>query len=231
MCTVSVVPTGHGFRLACNRDEQRTRPDALPPRVRAKGGRRAVWPSDPQSGGTWIGVNDTGLAMVVLNRTSGIGIAAAPPATVSRGILIPRFLAASSLDAAVERAGAELGSQEAPRFKPFTLVMIQGRRTVVVDYRAGVAAMTRRRLTRPLLFTSSSLGDDFVDRPRRRLFAAFMKSARHPLDAQARFHRHRWPRRPEISVWMTRLDAATVSRTTVDVSSATVTVGYSALVT
>jgi hypothetical protein len=230
MCTVSVVPTEHGFRLACNRDEQRTRPDALPPRMHANGGRRTMWPSDPQSGGTWIGVSDIGLAMVVLNRTSGAGTAAAPPATVSRGILIPQLLAAPSLDAAVERAGVELAAP-ATRFKPFTLVMIQGRRTAIVDHRAGVTAIERRGLKRPLLFTSSSLGDEIVERPRGRLFAALVKSARHPLEAQARFHRHRWPRRPAISVWMTRPDAATVSRTTIDVSRSTVTVGYARLTT
>src|SRR5205085_9617421 len=133
---------------------------------------------------------------------------------VSRGILIPELLAEASLDAAMERAGAELAPQPAPRFKPFTLVMVQRRRSLIVDYRVGVTKMTLVVLTRPLLFTSSSLGGDLVDRPRRRLFGAVMKSGRRPLEAQARFHRHRWPRRPAISVWMTRPDAATVSRTT-----------------
>ena len=68
MCTVSVVPTATGFRVACNRDEQRARPVAEPPTVHHFGRTAGVWPGDPISGGTWIGVNDAGLAMAVLDR-------------------------------------------------------------------------------------------------------------------------------------------------------------------
>src|SRR5262249_11399645 len=67
MCTVTVVPTPGAVRLACNRDEQRTRPPALPPQVRRFGRRWAAFPVDPVGGGTWVAVNDTGLAMTVLN--------------------------------------------------------------------------------------------------------------------------------------------------------------------
>src|SRR5690349_16175849 len=69
MCTVSIIFTGDRIRLACNRDEQVSRPMACPPEVRTFGSNVAAMPIDPQSDGTWIGVNDAGVMMALLNRT------------------------------------------------------------------------------------------------------------------------------------------------------------------
>ena len=227
MCTLSVVPAGDGFRVACNRDERRTRPIALPPQIRWVVDRRTLWPCDPQSGGTWIGVNDSGLAMALLNRS--VSADAPPPPALSRGTLIPQLLGAASLETAVERARAALKpSGGKRRFEPFTLVMLHRGRAAVVEHRAGVPEVVVRSLGRPLLFTSSSLGDHLVDGPRRQLFAALIGSSPRPIDAQARFHRHRWPDRPDVSVCMARPDAMTVSHTVVDVSTGKVTIGYTA---
>jgi hypothetical protein len=68
------------------------------------------------------------------------------------------------------------------------------------------------------MFTSSSLGDAIVDRPRRELFEQVVARTDNWLWGQWRFHRHQWADRPEISVRMAREDAVTVSRTTIDVT-------------
>ena len=196
------------------------------PRVYRTGARQALWPVDPQSGGTWIGVNDSGLAMVLLNRHQRDAPAWTP--THSRGVLIPRLLGEARLDTVVARVREELAPSDGDvQFEPFTLVMIQRHDVATIDYCAGTMSMAQCRLGRPLLFTSSSLGDELVERPRRRLFAALVESSRRPLAAQARFHRHCWPDRPHLSVRMTRADAATVSHTTIDVSGAAITMDYS----
>src|SRR5206468_9651830 len=87
MCTVTVIRLPHdparagggrsapgwggrprgGIRVASNRDELRSRAPGLAPEVRGFGSRRAMMPIDPVSGGTWIAVNDAGLAMTLLN--------------------------------------------------------------------------------------------------------------------------------------------------------------------
>ena len=72
---------------------------------------------------------------------------------------------------------------------------------------------------RPVMFTSSSLGDAIVETPRRRLFEELVLAGDDWLRGQFRFHRHRWDEQPEISIQMARQDAATVSRTTIDVTS------------
>jgi hypothetical protein len=49
------------------------------------------------------------------------------------------------------------------------------------------------------------------------------------LDGQARFHAHRWPQRPELSVRMARRGARTVSRSVVDVDPAAIRFEYASL--
>ena len=224
MCTVSVIPTADGFRVACNRDERRVRTAATAPRIRSVAGRQSVWPCDPQGGGTWIGANDAGLVAALLNRR---GSAALASATTSRGLLIPALLTLDDIDAAAERAAEELAGMR--RFEPFTLVMIQHRMVSVVDHGVDSNTIATQPLSRPLLFTSSSLGDHLADGPRRQLFADLVESNVNPLAGQAAFHRHRWHDRPEISVQMERDDAVTVSRTVIDVSGKTAAVRYTPL--
>ena len=84
-------------------------------------------------------------------------------------------------------------------------------------------------LSRPTMLTSSSLGDDLVDAPRRLLFDTMFANNRDWLAAQRQFHAHQWTSRPDISIRMERPDARTVSRTTIDVGSQRIAVDYESL--
>jgi Transport and Golgi organisation 2 len=223
MCTVSIVPTLDGCRVVCNRDERRTRAAARPPRVWSTGASWAVYPQDPESGGTWIGVNGDGLVVALLNGTS---TSAAPHAMPrSRGSIVPGLLACTTIARAVQACEA----LDVRLFEPFRLVMVQRDAVAVVTSDAARPSPEACPLVAPVMFTSSSLGDDVVEVPRRRLFERLVLAADDWLRGQSRFHRHRWRRRPEISVRMSRGDAATVSRTTIDVTSRTVDLEYEAL--
>jgi hypothetical protein len=221
MCTVSVVRAGSGFRVVCNRDEQLVRPAALPPSVRRIGGRAALWPLDPMSGGTWIGVNDAGITMFVLNRTVAPAASGRSAAT-SRGTLVPELLRHRRIED-VMRAAADLPLQ---RYEPFTLVAVSRSTAVWMTHPGGHPTFQSAPVSQPLLFTSSSLGDDIVTPPRRQLFARLVERSATPLGGQLAFHRHTWPDRPNISVQMARRDAATVSRTLVDVTSDRIVMRY-----
>ncbi len=111
-------------------------------------------------------------------------------------------------------------------FAPFTLVIVQHRMLAALTSVDALPQWQCFALSRPQLFTSSSLGDERVARPRRELFERMMKDSRSLLDGQRAFHRHAWPARPEISVLMSRDDAGTVSRTVVSVDSGAVNVAY-----
>lgn len=221
MCTVSVVPTEAGFRVVCNRDEQRARPVAQPPTVHHFGRTAGVWPGDPLSGGTWIGVNDAGLAMVVLNRPS-TQPRPGRQRGLSRGTIIPGLLRLTTAESAIDA----VGDLPLDRFDPFTLVIVQGDVVCSVTSSEGALTSQVQMFTKPVMFTSSSLGEEIADGPRRGLFARLVERTGSPLYGQRAFHRHRWPHMPEISVLMSRRDAATVSRTLLDVGRRGIRVHY-----
>lgn len=226
MCTVTVVPHAAGLRLLCNRDERRSRPEAMPPRVHDLDGMRAVFPVDPEGGGTWIGCNSAGLTVALLN--------AYPPGrpktvrrTRSRGLIARALLRRRSLGDAM----TELHGVDPLAFGPFQLVILHDGRVAVVT--SDALSLTRSPphiVGAPLLFTSSSLGDSLVTPPRRQLFECLVlrvgDTAR--LAGQARFHDHQWPARPELSVRMERPDALTVSRTIVDITAGGCALRYDA---
>src|SRR5688572_27675272 len=215
MCTVTVVPHQTGIRVMCNRDERRSRPAAVPPQVHDLGGRLAAFPVDPRGGGSWVGVNDAGIVVTLLN-VSGLSHSSSKEPRQSRGLIVREVLRCASLSHVVETVARLEGSL----FEMFRLVAMH-RLTAVEATSDGVRTEIRRPITldRPLLFTSSSLGDALVEAPRRQLFERMVVERRSGwLRGQFRFHRHQWPSRPEISVRMEREDALTVSRTFVEVT-------------
>jgi len=89
---------------------------------------------------------------------------------------------------------------------------------------------TFRETETAYMFTASSLGDRFVDSPRRRLFECLMTNPNRRHQGQRLFHSHQWTDKREISVLMEREDAATVSRTVVDVTARAVALEYESLI-
>jgi hypothetical protein len=223
MCTVTILPLEQGFRLACNRDELRVRPAALAPVLRTLGSRQALMPVDPVSGGTWIAVHDAGLAMTLLNVNPDQPDPARWAGRRSRGLLIPGLLDAATVREAYPRALA----LDAAAFPPFRLVMIDRRQWAQVRSDGGrVIGERYAGPSRPVMFTSSGLGDAVVEGPRRELFDQWFAAAGDPVERQDAFHRHRWADRPHLSVCMARPDARTVSLTTVQVAADAIRLTY-----
>jgi transport and Golgi organization protein 2 len=232
MCTVTVLPRSLLssdasddqvlLRVLCNRDELLTRAPALPPTLWTAGPRRALMPIDPQSGGTWIAANDTGLVFVLLNANDR---ASAPIGAVSRGTIIPTLVGCGT----VSRALTQAQHMRADRFAPFRLLIID--RNEVVDCQPDGDRIRHRRssLRSAILRTSSGLGDAVVTGPRRALFQRMVIGARNAQAAQNAYHRHQWLGREAISVNMRCLEAATVSRTLVEVREGSVRLSYQAM--
>jgi hypothetical protein len=225
MCTLSII-RDDVLRIAMNRDELDRRPQALPPRFVDYRMRRAIMPIDPQSRGTWIAVNDAGLVLAVLNRN-----ASSPGAPgegrgegLSRGTIIPALLDADCVDDAVERV-AHLSLE---LFNPFRLIAAD-RSTVVSMTWDSSRTFVEHHPDGPLMFTSSGLGDDLVERPRRTLFKQLMWAIDSPRVAQDAFHHHRWTDRPHLSVNMIRPGARTVSRTTIEITYESILIRYQSM--
>jgi uncharacterized protein with NRDE domain len=226
MCTVTIVPYQDGFRLVCNRDERCDRPSALPPALHRLDSASAVYPSDPQGGGTWVGLNDAGLAATLLNRTIGTAPAGDATGRRSRGLIIPRILGSRSLIDALDRAVG----LDASQFRAFRLLLVQRMAAAVVTSDGSSLSLETMSLAHPIMLTSSSLGDARVELPRRRLFErAVLRRRTQWLQAQRVFHAHQWQSHTDVSVRMERADARTVSRTVINVTSGTFELHYTPL--
>ena len=225
MCTVTIVSHRGGCTLMCNRDERETRLPAIGPRVHRAGPRQAVYPVDPESGGTWIGANDAALVIALLNRTS-VTPPSGPAPTRSRGLIVPMLLRCANVSQALSAAFAINPAS----YDRFQLLAIAGNDVHVIESNGASLSFERTRSTTPLLFTSSSLGDGIVEGPRRHLFEEMvLGSTGSRLRAQRLFHDHQWSDRPEVSVRMARDGARTVSRTCVSVTATQVRLIYEPL--
>ena len=127
MCTVVILRRpGHDWPvlLAANRDEMRGRSWSPPARH---------WPDRPktragldhEAGGSWLGVNDHGVAVAILNRRGSLGTAAGKR---SRGDLVLRGLDARS----ARDAMADLSSLDAGDYRSFNMAVVdaEGRTTL-----------------------------------------------------------------------------------------------------
>ena len=209
-----------------NRDERRDRPAATPPALHRLPRTMAVFPVDPVGGGTWIGVNDAGLAAALLNRTLE---SAAPHGRVpprSRGLIIPHLLGCRSLMDALETAEG----LDPAQYDLFRLALVQRMAAVVLTSDGRTLSIETMSLSRPRMLTSSSLGDAVVEAPRRRLFERLVSNKKGAwAAAQTRFHAHRWRSRADVSVVMEREATRTVSRTCIAVTSQATDIRYDAL--
>jgi uncharacterized protein with NRDE domain len=227
MCTVSIVPVGvDGFRLMCNRDEQLSRAESVAPMLERTLQNDAIYPRDPVGRGTWVGVNTAGIAVALLNRYDDDRDGRRENLKLSRGCLAVDALQCSRLEDVAQYAR----QLDAAQFAPFRLMAVSRHRLVVIASDGEAVDITRREFAAPVMFTSSSLGDMCVGPVRRALFEQLIGERPELwLARQSRFHRHQWTEHPEISVLMARPDAATVSRSTIDVSARTVHFRYERL--
>ena len=210
MCTLSFRLEPDGFELFFSRDEQRSRTPAVAPEIHATSGARFIAPRDPEGGGTWIAVNEHGLAVALLNDY------AARPAGLrfeSRGALV--------LALADARDPRELARRVCARslaaYRPFELVVFAPGEAVLRFAWNGRELATEPGARGP--FASSAVAQAAARAARRARFAE--------SDGELeRFHREHAPARGALSVCMHRADAVTVSLARVRVDRARVAMAY-----
>ncbi|MFB6161848.1 MAG: NRDE family protein [Halococcoides sp.] len=111
--------------VAANRDEALDRA-SIPPRPRGSDP-VVVAPRDRAAGGTWIGHTDRGLLVAIANRWLTDG----PSGERSRGQLVADALDSPTLPAALRTVERELATRT---YDPFTLVLADDRRAVLVEW-------------------------------------------------------------------------------------------------
>jgi hypothetical protein len=223
MCTVSWIHQEDGYHLFCNRDEKRSRLPSLAPVREWIDGVSVVAPRDGDFGGTWIAANGHGVTVCLLNGASDSPLRFRE----SRGKLVLRLASARTAREVCERAWRfNLGA-----YAPFTVVALEpGEPAAIVEWTGDEKAiLLNGDYCMPL--ASSSQDQLGVQHWRLREFEQ-LRALGAPLDAGVLriFHEsHLGPSgaADAYSVCMHRPDAATVSFSSVTVSSEEVRFVYS----
>lgn len=195
--------------IVFNRDELRTRSRGEAPRVvQSVGGRQILMPRDPDAGGTWMGVNDAGVIVALLNNypfhTSR------RPGQVSRGQLVVELL--SQADSAAH-CMALLEQMDRSVYQGFLLFSL-GRTDGPLAREWDGAALSELPLDGAgglHVLTSSSFRREECEAFRVDLFAGQSRERATLKQKHGSFH----PEDPALGPLMVRDDAATDSVTEV----------------
>ncbi len=206
MCTASwwFSPDNQRYQLWFNRDEQRTRALAHPPVTHTNGATTWLCPHDPQSGGTWLSVNQHGLTVCLLNNYA----APHPAAALSRGALV--LACAAAPDFAVIHA---LVHEHRWRALPgFHLLALQRGGHAQSWHWDTHELITNIAPSSP--FTTSAFDSTRIIAERQ---SVYQKLPAHDPDQLATYHDQHNPARSAESVLMARPDATTVSQSRIEV--------------
>ena len=222
MCTLSFLPDGEDFVVGMNRDEQRSRTLALPPKVHTNDNLLAVYPSEP-CGGTWIAANQSGIVLSLLNWYAANSRQLAAKQK-SRGDVIPQLIFEREIICMTTR----LRKFDLTGVHPFRLVGISQPQRSICEWRWDghnlidlVFSWTRKH------WFSSSLSDSSAERHRGAACttAALAANPHDPLWLDA-LHRSHRPAPGPYSICVHRQDAATVSYTKVSFVGGALTMAY-----
>jgi hypothetical protein len=208
MCTISFIPNSKGFYLGMNRDESLRRSVALPPETHRIGNRCSIYPSEP-SGGTWIGFNDLGLSLALINWH------AVPTRqenrVASRGVVVKTLLAADNID----QFDSALDALPLHQMPPFRVIAIALRDRSVAEFRWNQdQLLTVKRHWTAQHWFSSGFDESIVQAKRAEICEnEWKKSGAGSLQWLHALHQSHLPAPSAFSICMHSENAATVSYT------------------
>ncbi len=129
MCTVSIHRAADAFELTMNRDELRSRAPELPLALHEANGVQWAAPLDSEAGGTWIGLNEFGLAACLLNHHPPDWQPNVVEERPSRGLIIPSVMDCSSAEEAQQRLAS---MKDLARYAPFLLTLVDAQQTLTL---------------------------------------------------------------------------------------------------
>jgi len=224
MCTLTWQYDQHGLRIYFNRDEKRTRLPARPPVIRKIQGVRVLAPVDGNAGGTWLAVNEYGLAVAILNYYEAEAMV--PPGSgdfQSRGQLV--------LDLAASRDGHglidKLHHLNHHAYRPYILAVFTMDQSGVMARWNGLQFSEIDLKRQSLPVTTSSFRTEDVLEARKKLFQDMLAGNRVVTDdLLLNYHRSRSEKGGAYAVTMSRPDACTVSFNKVTIGNASVSFLY-----
>lgn len=210
MCTVTLAPLGkNDFVLISNRDEAPSRISTSPDYYKYKN-TQILYPTDVESGGTWIGVSKKKRCICLLN--GGFEIHERKSSyRHSRGIVVKDLLSCDTILEAVENYSLK-------DIEPFTMVIVDWNDELkfyelVWD---GNKKHFEQLIKAPHIWSSSTLYDSAMRTKRKEWFAEFKNKNTINSESLARFHRTAGQGNQDYGVIMDRSFVKTTSITKVE---------------
>ncbi|MGB1320980.1 MAG: NRDE family protein [Vibrio gallaecicus] len=207
MCSVSWLLEKKGYQVFFNRDEQKSRALALPPKKYTLDGVDVLMPLDPVGGGSWISMNQFGLSLCLLNNYQG---KLAAGSLLSRGLLLKQLSSSST----TEQVSQQFQQLEIERFAPFTLLVFSPNLSLlnpkVMAYTWNGEQISIYETDSPLFSSGFDLSN--VVHYRQTIYRKLTQTGKSQETLLA-FHSHHHPDFSHMSTCMHREDAHTVSFT------------------
>jgi transport and Golgi organization protein 2 len=221
MCTVSFIPNSLGFYIGMNRDESLRRVRAYSPEVSYRDGHALLYPAEP-SGGTWIGVNDTGFCLALINWHAVSNHPESP--VVSRGTVVKTLVMSQSLG----QLCTAIEGLPLRRMPPFRLIAILLLECVVHEFRWNQIEISQQRYEwEARHWFSSGFDEPAVQDKRVKVCrTAWDQPQAGSLNWLRQLHASHSPAPGPFSICMHRKDAATVSYTEIVVGDGTILMNY-----
>ena len=202
-----------------NRDDRYSRPSAIAPAAYPSGRQQALYPVEPGSG-TWIAVNQAGIAFAILNWSLAQG-----DKLHSRGEIIPRLAACTTLEAVAH----ELSTTNLAGTLPFRLIAISAQEEEIHEHLwDGSVLQVKQHPWKLTHWFSSGRGDDLAERSRRPICdAADADPAAGSIEWLRSLHRSHGPERGAFSICVHRPEAGTLSYTEVHCDAHRISMAYS----
>ncbi|MEX0685366.1 MAG: NRDE family protein [Balneolales bacterium] len=213
MCTVTFFPKDdHNWVLSTNRDELKSRDKALPPSIFKAGELNYLAPIDGKAGGTWVGMNEAGICLTLLNNYQGVNpLISHHTDALSRGLIIPKLMHLTQLN----EVDNKMKTLQTANYNPFRLVGIQSKPWKLMEWSwDGMDFQIHSHPVKPHLWVSAGRDYEGVWNSREKVFKNFLKANPLPdVAAIKRLHASRYPD-PGAYAFAMELDiVATVSNT------------------
>jgi len=212
MCTVTYLPLDNdNFILTSSRDVSPNRKVAdFPREFKTKNG-KICFPKDGEAGGTWIGTNETGRTVVILNGAFE-SHKMSPPYRKSRGLVVRDILEANDFWDCIQHYNFN-------GVEPFTLLILDW--FDLFEFWELIWDGERKYLKQldtaiPIIYSSSTLYDETMRQKRQKWFDGWLE--KNPNYSQADtldFHERAGEGNIEESVFMKRSYVETVSITSI----------------
>ncbi len=181
MCTVTFIPSGNSFYFTSSRDEQAGRLQADFPEIREINGKKIMYPRDPQGGGSWIAVSETGNTAILLNGAMR-GHIPRPPYRKSRGLILLDLVADDSPADAFEKMRFE-------GIEPFTVILFDDQKLYCGKWDGMMKWIEPLAVTQPYIWSSVTLYDPEAIRRRESWFKKWIQETPYPGSLDI-FHFH-----------------------------------------